>query len=69
MKKINIVFLPSESEELRPTFQLDGVRFTWAMYDKRKPGLFKLETKKDNLISLCFKMYCCNSVIFQRINQ
>jgi hypothetical protein len=42
-------FLPSESEELHPTFNADsdGVNFTWAQYDKRKPGLFKVETTKD----------------------
>ncbi len=34
-------FLPLESKELHPTFQVDGVKFTWAQYDKRKPGLFK----------------------------
>jgi hypothetical protein len=43
-------FLPSESEELHPTFQVtfnvDGVKFTWAQYDKRKPGLFNVETTK-----------------------
>jgi hypothetical protein len=50
-------FLPSESEELHPTFQVDGVRFTWAQYDKRKPGLFKVETTKHKMISLCSKMY------------
>ena len=52
-------FLPSESEELHPTFQVDGVRFTWEQYDKRKPGLFKVETTKDKMICLCSKMYCC----------
>ncbi len=51
-------FLHSESKELHPTFQVDGVRFTWAQYDKRKPGLFKVETTKDKRISFCSKMYC-----------
>jgi hypothetical protein len=46
-------FLPSETKILHPTFQEDGVRFTWAQYDKRKPGLFKVETTKDKMISLC----------------
>ena len=41
MKKINIIFY-LESEELHPTFQLDGVTFTYKMYDKRKPGLLLL---------------------------
>jgi hypothetical protein len=39
-------FLPSESEELHPTFNVDGVRFNYAQYDKRTPGLFKVETTK-----------------------
>ena len=50
-------FLPSESEELHPTFQVDGVRFTWAQFDMRTPGRFKVECRKDKLISLCSKMY------------
>ena len=37
---------------------VDGVKFTWAQYDKRKPGLFKVETTKHKMISLCSKMYC-----------
>ena len=53
-------FLPSESEELHPTFQVDGVKFNYAQYDKRKPGLFKVETTKDKMISLCSKMYCAS---------
>ena len=51
-------FLPSESKELHPTFQVDEVRFTWAQYDERKPGLFKVETTKHKMISLSSKMYC-----------
>ncbi len=27
-------FLPSESEELHPTFQVDGTKFNYAQYDK-----------------------------------
>ena len=50
--------LPSESEELHPTFNVDGVRFTYAQYDQRTPGLFKVETTKHKMISLCSKMYC-----------
>jgi hypothetical protein len=34
------------------------VRFTYAQYDKRTPGLFKVETTKHKMISLCSKMYC-----------
>jgi len=52
-------FLPRESNELHPTFQVDGKPFTLAKYDKRTPGLFKVETTKDKMICLCSKMYCC----------
>ncbi len=48
-------FLPSESEELHPTFQVDGIKFDYAQYDKRTPGLFKVETTKHKMISLCSK--------------
>jgi hypothetical protein len=41
-------FLPRDSEELHPTFQVDGVRFTYQMYDKRKPGLF-LKKKNEQI--------------------
>ena len=34
MKKINIIFLPRESEELYPTFNVDGKTFIYASYDK-----------------------------------
>jgi hypothetical protein len=50
-------FLPSESKELHPTFQVDGIKFNYAQYDKRRPGLFKVETTKHKMISLCSKMY------------
>jgi hypothetical protein len=29
-------------------------------YEKRTPGLFKVETMKDKMVSLCSKMYCCS---------
>jgi hypothetical protein len=51
-------FLPSESQELHPTFQVDETRFTYEAYEKRTPGLFKVEAKKHKMISLCSKMYC-----------
>ena len=51
-------FLPSESKELHPKFQVDGIKFNYAQYDKRTPGLFKVETTKHKMISLCSKMYC-----------
>jgi hypothetical protein len=40
-------FLPRESQELHPTFEVDGKPFTYEQYDKRTPGLFKVETEKD----------------------
>ena len=52
-------FLPSESNELHPTFEVDGKRFTMKQYEKRTPGLFKVECVKDKIIALCSKMYCC----------
>ncbi len=58
--KYNI--LPSESKELHPTFQVDGIRFNYAQYDKRRLGLFKVETTKDKMISLCSKMYCASDI-------
>ena len=63
--KIN--FLTSESEEFHPTFQVDGVQFTYKMYDKRKPGLFKVECKKDKIVSLCSKMYCSSDITEKEI--
>jgi hypothetical protein len=60
-------FLPSESKELHPTFQVDGVRFTWAQYDKRRPGLFKVVTTKDKMKSLCSKMYCASDITEEKI--
>jgi len=60
-------FLPSESKELHPTFQVDGIRFNYAQYDKRTPGLFKVETTKDKMISLCSKMYCASDISEEKI--
>jgi hypothetical protein len=51
--------LPRESDELHPTFKEDGKPFTLAIYDKRTPGLFKVETTKDKMICLCSKMCYC----------
>ena len=31
-------------------------------YQKRTPGLFKVETIKDKAIDLCSKMYCCSDM-------
>ena len=45
-EKDKLNFLPSESEELHPTFKVDDKPFTLAAYDKRTPGRFKVETKK-----------------------
>jgi hypothetical protein len=55
-------FLPRESKDLHPTFKVDEKAFTLAAYDKRTPGLFKVETEKDKMTSLCSKMYCCSDV-------
>jgi hypothetical protein len=55
-------FLPRESQELHPTFEVDGKPFTYEQYDIRTPGLFKVETEKDKMISLCSKMYCCADI-------
>ncbi len=41
-------FPPSESEELHSTFQVDGVRFTWAQYDMSTWGDLKLNVEKIN---------------------
>ena len=30
-----------------------------AAFDKRTPGLFKLEYKGDGIVALCSKTYCC----------
>jgi len=60
-------FLPSESNELHPTFNVDGKRFTMKAYEKRTPGLFKVETIKDKAIALCSKMYCCSDMDEQNI--
>ncbi len=59
MKKDKYNFFSRESQELHPTFKVDGKAFILAKYDKRTPGLFKVETTKDKMISLCSKMYCC----------
>ena len=31
-------------------------------YEKRTPGLFKVECMKDKIIALCSKMYCCSDM-------
>ena len=54
-------FLPSESKELHPTFKVDGKPFTMKQYEKRTPGLFKIECEKDKIIALCPKMYFCSN--------
>ena len=60
-------FLPSESQELHPSFIVDGLRFTYAQYNKRTPGLFKVETSKDKMISLCSKVYCASDITEEEI--
>ena len=54
-------FLPSESKELHPTFNVDGKPFTMKQCEKRTPGLFKVECVKDKIIALCSKMYFCSN--------
>ena len=60
-------FLPSDSDELHPTFKVDGKAFTLKAYAKRTPGLFKVETTKDKMVSLCSKMYCCSDMTEEKI--
>jgi hypothetical protein len=60
-------FLPRESQELHPTFEVDGKPFTYKQYDLRTPGLFKVETEKYKMISLCSKMYCCSDITETKI--
>jgi hypothetical protein len=48
-------FLPRVSEELYPTFKVDDKAFTLKAYDKRTPGLFKVDLTKDKMVSLCSK--------------
>ncbi len=55
-------------KELHPTFKADDKAFTLEAYDKRTPGLFKVETTKDKMISLCSKMYCCADFTGKKIN-
>ena len=57
-------FLPWESNELHPTFKVDGKAFTNAQYDKRTPGLFKVETTKDKGYHYVVK--CIMHQIFQK---
>jgi hypothetical protein len=37
-------------------------------YDKRTHGLYKVETEKDKMISLCSKMYCCADTTEKDLN-
>ena len=59
MKRTNIILYRLE---LHPTFQVDGVRFTWAEYDNKTPPVIKAETTKDKRISLCCKMHCASDI-------
>jgi hypothetical protein len=40
---------------------------TWAQYEKRKPGLFKVEATRDKMISLCSEMYCASDFTEEKI--
>ncbi len=64
MKKINTIF-DQESEQLHSTYIVDGIRFTYAQYDARKPGIFKVETIKD-ILPLIQKIYCCADITEHR---
>ena len=46
----NKYFVYLENQMNYPTFEVDGKRFTYAKYDKRTPGLFKVKTTKDKMI-------------------
>jgi hypothetical protein len=59
-------FLPSENQKLHPTFQVDGIRFTYEQYDIKKPGLFKAETIKDKWFHCVVK--CIVHQILQKKN-
>jgi hypothetical protein len=54
--------------ELHPTFNVDGKPFTMKAWDKRTPGLFKIECMKDKIIALCSKMYCCSDMDEKELN-
>ncbi len=60
-------FLPRDSQELHPTFKVDGKSFTLAKYDKGTPCLFKVESTKDKMISLCSEMYCASDITEENI--
>ncbi len=66
-EKDNYSFLPSESKELHPTFQVDGIKFNYSQYDTWTPGLFKVEITKYETILLCSKMYCASDITEEKI--
>ncbi len=45
---------------MHPAFQVDGVKLTYAQYDERTSGLFKVETTKYEMKALCNKVYCAS---------
>ena len=55
-------WFPSESKEPHPTFKINNDDVSMKAYDKRKPGLFKVECIKDKMVCLCSKMYCCSNL-------
>ena len=60
-------WLPSESNEFHKDFKIDGKAITLKAYEKRTPGLFKVETIKDKAICLCSKMYICSDLTEENI--
>jgi hypothetical protein len=60
-------WFPSESKEPHPTFKINNNNVSMKAYDKRKPGLFKVECTKDKMVSLCSKMYCCSDITEEQI--
>ena len=60
-------WFPSESKEPHPTFKINNNDVSMKAYDKRKPGLFKVECTEDKMVSLCSKMYCCSDITEEQI--
>ncbi len=42
-----------EKETCCPTFEVDDKSFTITAHDKRTLGLYKVETMKDKMVSVC----------------
>ena len=66
-KKDKYNWVPSESNEFHKDFKVDNKPITLKNYEKRTPGLFKVETIKDKSICLCSKMYICSDLSEENI--